>query len=158
MPIYQSDTVVVERDRDGSVFLKLDVPGRGLNVFTRDVLFDLDVALDHVLAEANVPLLVVRSGKPSGFVAGADISAFAAIADSAAAEQLSKTGQDLFNKLAGMPMPTVASVHGPCLGGGLEFALACDYRLVYEKASTQLGLPEVELGLLPAWGGTQRLP
>ena len=64
----------------------------------------------------------------------------------------------MFDKLAALPMPTVAAIHGPCLGGGLELALACDYRLVFDRANTQLGLPEVELGLLPGWGGTQRLP
>ena len=158
MLIYRADTVVVERDADGSVFLKVDVPGKVVNVFDRQVLFDLDVAFDRVLAEGRVPLLIIRSGKPSGFVAGADVRQFADIMDATGAEALSKTGQDLFNKLANLPMPTAAMIHGPCLGGGLEFALACDYRLVYDKANTQFGLPEVELGLLPGWGGTQRLP
>src|SRR5262249_33160222 len=64
----------------------------------------------------------------------------------------------LFDKLARMPMPTVAAISGPCLGGGLEFALACDYRVVVDSPKTQLGLPEVQLGLVPGWGGTQRLP
>ena len=158
MPIYQCDTVTVERDRDGSVFLKIDVPGKSLNVFDKQVLFDVDVALDHVLAEGKVPILIIRSGKPSGFVAGADISSFVSISSGAQAEEVSATGQKLFTKLARMPMPTVAMISGPCLGGGLEFALACDYRVVFDSPKTQLGLPEVELGLLPAWGGTQRLP
>src|SRR6185312_616189 len=81
-----------------------------------------------------------------------------AIRDTAGATAISAAGQKMFDKLAGLPMPTIAAISGPCLGGGLEFALACDYRLVYDKPSTQLGLPEVELGLLPGWGGTQRLP
>lgn len=158
MAIYQCDTVTVERDRDGSVFLKLDVPGKSMNVFDKHVLFDVDVALDHVLAEGKVPLLIIRSGKPSGFVAGADINGFASIKNAAEAEAVSAAGQQLFDKLARMPMPTVAMVSGVCLGGGLEFAMACDYRVVFDKPGTQLGLPEVELGLLPGWGGTQRLP
>jgi 3-hydroxyacyl-CoA dehydrogenase/enoyl-CoA hydratase/3-hydroxybutyryl-CoA epimerase len=158
MPIYQCDTVTVDRDRDGSVFLKIDVPDKSLNVIDRQVLFDLDVALDHVLAEGKVPILLIHSGKPSGFVAGADISKFTSIRNAAEAEEMSKTGQKLFDKLAAMPMPTVAMISGICLGGGLELALACDYRVVFDKPGTQLALPEVRLGLLPGWGGTQRLP
>jgi 3-hydroxyacyl-CoA dehydrogenase/enoyl-CoA hydratase/3-hydroxybutyryl-CoA epimerase len=158
MPLFQSQTVVVERDADGSAVLKLDVPDRPVNVFNRRVLADLDAALDTLTAQGRIPLLVVRSGKKSGFLAGADLHEFLAVRTAADAIALSEAGQKLFGKLAELPMPTVAAIHGPCLGGGLEFALACDYRLVFDKPSTQLGLPEVELGLLPAWGGTGRLP
>ncbi len=156
--LFQSETVTVEKDRDGSAFLKIDVPGQAHNVITRRVLADLDAAFDAVAAEAGLPLLVVRSGKPAGFLAGADLHGFLDIADAAAAEALSAQGQRLFDKLAALPMPTLAAIHGPCLGGGLELALACDYRLVLDRPNTQLGLPEVRLGLLPGWGGTQRLP
>jgi len=158
MPIFQSETVAVERDADGSAGLRLDVPGKSVNVFNRQVLADLDAALDAVAADGHIPLLVVRSGKKSGFIAGADLNEFLTVRDAAAAMALSAAGQRLFDKLAGLPMPVVAAIHGACLGGGLEFALACDYRLVFDKPGTQLGLPEIELGLLPAWGGTQRLP
>ncbi|HTU93545.1 MAG TPA: 3-hydroxyacyl-CoA dehydrogenase NAD-binding domain-containing protein, partial [Gemmataceae bacterium] len=157
MQLFQSATLVVERDSDGAVALILDVSGRGVNVFNRQVMSDLDAALDAVAA-SKAPLLVVRSGKKSGFVAGADLHEFLGIQDAASAEAISAAGQKLFDKLAALPMPTIAAVSGACLGGGLEFALACDYRLVFDKPSTQLGLPEVELGLLPGWGGTQRLP
>jgi 3-hydroxyacyl-CoA dehydrogenase/enoyl-CoA hydratase/3-hydroxybutyryl-CoA epimerase len=105
-----------------------------------------------------VQLLTVRSAKASGFAAGADLQAFQQITDSTQATALSAAGQEVFGRLARLPVPTVAVVHGPCLGGGLEFALACDYRLVVDQPKTQLGLPEIELGLIPAWGGTQRLP
>jgi 3-hydroxyacyl-CoA dehydrogenase/enoyl-CoA hydratase/3-hydroxybutyryl-CoA epimerase len=158
MPLFESQTVVVEKDTDGSAVLKLDVPDRPVNVFNRQVLADLDAALDAVKADTRIPLLVVRSGKKAGFVAGADLEEFLTIRDAAEASAVSERGQRLFDKLAGLPMPTVAAVHGPCLGGGLELALACDYRLVYDRRETQLGLPEVNLGLLPGWGGTQRLP
>jgi 3-hydroxyacyl-CoA dehydrogenase/enoyl-CoA hydratase/3-hydroxybutyryl-CoA epimerase len=158
MPIFQTDTLVVERDTDGSAVLVLDVPGKTHNVFTRAVLTDLAATFERLAEETNVPVLVLRSGKPTGFVAGADVRGFLDIRTSAEAAALSEMGQRTFNQLAALPMPTIAVVHGPCLGGGLEFALACDYRLVFDKASTQLGLPEVQLGLLPGWGGTQRLP
>ncbi len=157
MQIFHSATIVVERDPEGALALILDVPGRSVNVFNRQVMSDLDAALDAVAA-SKAPLLVVRSGKKSGFVAGADLQEFLGIQDAASATAISANGQKLFDKLAALPMPTIAAISGACLGGGLEFALACDYRLVFDKSSTQLGLPEVELGLLPGWGGTQRLP
>jgi 3-hydroxyacyl-CoA dehydrogenase/enoyl-CoA hydratase/3-hydroxybutyryl-CoA epimerase len=102
--------------------------------------------------------LIIEGAKPSGFLAGADLHEFTRIANTEEARSLSARGQELFNKLEGMPMPTMAVVHGPCLGGGLEMALACDYRIALDHASTQFVFPEVELGLLPAWGGTQRAP
>jgi 3-hydroxyacyl-CoA dehydrogenase/enoyl-CoA hydratase/3-hydroxybutyryl-CoA epimerase len=157
MQIFQSSTIVVERDSEGALALVLDVPDRSVNVFNRQVMADLDAALNAV-ASSKAPVLVVRSGKKSGFVAGADLQEFLAIQDAAGAQTISATGQKLFDKLAALPMPSIAAISGACLGGGLELALACDYRLVFEKANTQLGLPEVELGLLPGWGGTQRLP
>src|SRR5262249_23661739 len=119
---------------------------------------DLDAAFEVLEKEAALPLLIVRTGKSSGFLAGADLAEFAAIRSSAEAEALSARGQAVFARLAKLPAPSIAVIHGPCLGGGLELALACDCRLVFDKGSTQLGLPEVELGLLPGWGGTQRLP
>jgi 3-hydroxyacyl-CoA dehydrogenase/enoyl-CoA hydratase/3-hydroxybutyryl-CoA epimerase len=158
MPIFQSENVAVEKDADGSVVLILDVAGRSHNVFTRQVLADLDAALDKVAALGGVPVLVVRSGKKTGFLAGADLNEFLAVKDAAGAEALSALGQGVFNKLAALPVPSVAAISGPCVGGGLELALACDYRLVFDKSGTQLSQPEVRLGLLPGWGGTQRLP
>jgi 3-hydroxyacyl-CoA dehydrogenase/enoyl-CoA hydratase/3-hydroxybutyryl-CoA epimerase len=157
MRIFQSATVAVERDSEGAAALILDVPGRSVNVLNRQAMADLEAALDAVAA-SKAPVLLVRSGKKSGFIAGADLQEFQSIRDSAAAEAVSANGQKLFAKLADLPIPSIAAISGPCLGGGLELALACDYRLVFDKPSTQLGLPEVELGLLPAWGGTQRLP
>ncbi|MGH7174156.1 MAG: enoyl-CoA hydratase-related protein, partial [Gemmataceae bacterium] len=118
MKLFQSTTVVVERDRDGAVALILDVPGRGVNVFNRQVLTDLDAALDAVAA-SKAPLLVVRSGKKSGFVAGADLHEFLGIRDAAGAAAISASEQKLFDKLAALPMPTIAAISGACLGGGL---------------------------------------
>src|SRR5262249_24712016 len=89
---------------------------------------------------------------------GADIQEFAAIQNPAEATELSALGQKLFDKLAKLRVPSVAIISGACLGGGLELALACDYRILINDPKTQVGFPETELGLLPAWGGTQRLP
>jgi 3-hydroxyacyl-CoA dehydrogenase/enoyl-CoA hydratase/3-hydroxybutyryl-CoA epimerase len=158
MSLFQSANVRVTEPADGIATLSLDVEGRSLNVLTRGVLADLDAALAAVSAERRVQILVVRSAKPTGFMAGADLRSFTEIATAEAAHALSAAGQETFGRLARLPIPTVAVIGGPCLGGGLELALACDYRLVIDQPKTQLGLPEIELGLLPAWGGTQRLP
>jgi 3-hydroxyacyl-CoA dehydrogenase/enoyl-CoA hydratase/3-hydroxybutyryl-CoA epimerase len=158
MPIFRSDIVEVDRDVDGSLHLTLDVVDRPMNVFNRKVLTDLDQALDAIADAARTSVLVVRSGKKSGFVAGADLKEFQTVKTSVDAEAVSAAGQRVFGKLAALPMPTVAAVSGVCLGGGLELALACDYRLVFDRRDTQMGLPETQLGLLPGWGGTQRLP
>ncbi|HJT79330.1 MAG TPA: 3-hydroxyacyl-CoA dehydrogenase NAD-binding domain-containing protein [Gemmataceae bacterium] len=158
MPFFQADNLRVELASDGIAQLWLDVRDRPLNVFNRQVLADLGAALDRVAAESSARLLVVRSAKPSGFLAGADLHEFTAVRSADDAAALSARGQDLFAKVANLRVPVVAVIHGVCLGGGLEFALACDYRLVLDQNGTQLALPEIKLGLLPGWGGTQRLP
>ncbi|HZU38518.1 MAG TPA: enoyl-CoA hydratase-related protein, partial [Gemmataceae bacterium] len=158
MPLFQTDNLTLETQGDQGAILSLHVAGRSLNVFTPQVLADLDAALDRLAEMPALRVLGIKSGKSSGFMAGADIQEFQKVQTAADAEALSATGQAVFNKLAASRVPTVAVIQGSCLGGGLEFALACDYRLVIDHPKTQLGLPEIELGLLPAWGGTQRLP
>jgi 3-hydroxyacyl-CoA dehydrogenase/enoyl-CoA hydratase/3-hydroxybutyryl-CoA epimerase len=155
---FQAETLRLDVQPDGIATLWLDVPRRSLNVFNRQVLTELDAALNCIAAETSIRVLVIRSAKPAGFLAGADLHEFTAVRSAADATALSATGQRLFDKLASLAVPTLAVIHGACLGGGLEFALACDYRLVIEHPKTLIGLPEIELGLLPAWGGTQRLP
>jgi len=156
--LFQAETLTVEKDADGSAFLKFDVPGRAVNVVTRELLRDLDAACDRLEREKALPVLTVRSGKNTGFLAGADLRLLRDVRDEAAARELARLGQETFDRLARLPCPTVAAISGACLGGGLELALACDYRLVFDRPGTQLGLPEVELGLIPDWGGIERLP
>ena len=158
MALFHAENLEVDTDGSGVALLKLDVPNRTYNVLTREVFRDLDAALDRIAGRPDLNVLVIRGMKKSGFIAGADIQKFAEVRNSDEAAALSAAGQELFNKLELLPIPSVAVIHGPCLGGGLELALACDYRLVVDGPTTQLGLPEVELGLLPGWGGTQRLP
>jgi 3-hydroxyacyl-CoA dehydrogenase/enoyl-CoA hydratase/3-hydroxybutyryl-CoA epimerase len=157
-PFFATDNLRIEQDGNGTAVLWLDVPDRPVNVFNRAVLADLGRALDAVAAEVSIHLLVVRSARPAGFLAGADLHEFTRVRTPEDATALSAAGQRLFDKVADLGVPVVAVIHGPCLGGGLEFALACDYRLVVDQPATQIGLPEIELGLLPGWGGTQRLP
>jgi 3-hydroxyacyl-CoA dehydrogenase / enoyl-CoA hydratase / 3-hydroxybutyryl-CoA epimerase len=156
MEIFRADSLAVEKS-DGIATLWLDVPGKTYNVFNRQVLADLNAAFDHMSPDSSIKALVIQGRKKSGFVAGADLHEFQTITTSEQAKALSAAGQQLFDKLERLPFPTVAVIHGPCLGGGLEFALACDYRIAVDHPKTQIGLPEIELGLIPGWGGTQRL-
>jgi 3-hydroxyacyl-CoA dehydrogenase/enoyl-CoA hydratase/3-hydroxybutyryl-CoA epimerase len=159
MTAFRTDNVSVETQADSGAVLRLDVAGRSVNVFSRQVLTDLLAALDFLAKLPGLKLVGIRSGKPSGgFAAGADLHDFANIASAAEASALAELGQRVMNRLAELPVPTVALIHGPCLGGALEFVLACDYRLVVDHPKTQLGVPEIQLGLIPGWGGTQRLP
>ena len=102
--------------------------------------------------------LVIRSGKASGFIAGADVDEFSAIEDDDDALAIVRRGWDTFERLAALPYPTLALVRGFCLGGGLELALACRYRVAVDEPGTRLALPEVMLGIVPGWGGMKRLP
>ena len=136
--------------------LTLDVEGANANVLSHGVLDELDQLLT-ALAEKSLAGVILRSAK-SSFIVGADVTEFRNIADSARAADLARGGQHIFTRLAKLPFPTVAVIHGHCLGGGLELALACTYRVAREDEGTRLGLPEVKLGIHPGFGGTVRLP
>jgi len=110
------------------------------------------------LDEAEIRAVVLISGKSDSFIAGADIEEFTALTTQAEAERLSFEGQEMVSRVETLPKPVVAAIHGACLGGGLELALACPYRVATDHPKTQLGLPEVQLGLIPGAGGCQRLP
>jgi 3-hydroxyacyl-CoA dehydrogenase/enoyl-CoA hydratase/3-hydroxybutyryl-CoA epimerase len=155
---FQKSTLRIEERPDGLALLRLDVPGHTLNVLNHQVLVDLEASWEHVTATPTIKLLVIRSDKVAGFIAGADLQVLAGVRAPEEARALSALGQRVFNRLAALRVPTIGLIHGPCLGGGLELALACDYRIFLDHPKTQIGLPEVELGLVPAWGGTQRLP
>ncbi len=146
------------RDSRGVVTAILNVADSSVNLFNETVLHDLDELILAVEDDQSVRAVVFRSGKESGFLAGADLHAIQSLSGAEDAEAICRAGQDLFLRLQTMRVPTVAVIKGVCLGGGLEFALACRFRIVVDDPRTLLGLPEVELGLLPGWGGTQRLP
>ena len=148
----------VHRDFRGVMTAILNVADQPVNVFNESVLHDLDELLLSIEHDVSVTALVFRSGKDSGFLAGADLRVIGSLTSAEAAQEICWTGQSLMQRLESLRVPTVAVISGVCLGGGLEFALACRYRVVVEDPRTKLGLPEVELGLLPGWGGTQRLP
>jgi 3-hydroxyacyl-CoA dehydrogenase/enoyl-CoA hydratase/3-hydroxybutyryl-CoA epimerase len=100
----------------------------------------------------------VRSGKPGTFIAGADVAEIASVSTEQEGYEASREGQRIFARLENLPIPTVAAIDGICLGGGTELVLACGYRLASDRSATRIGLPEVRLGIIPAFGGTTRLP
>jgi 3-hydroxyacyl-CoA dehydrogenase/enoyl-CoA hydratase/3-hydroxybutyryl-CoA epimerase len=143
---------------DGVAILTMDVPGESMNTLKVEFAEQIESVLQRINANSSIKGVVVISGKDNSFVAGADISMLAACETAEDATTIAKGGQDMFQRIEDMPVTFVAAIHGPALGGGLELALACHYRVCSDDAKTQLGLPEVQLGLLPGSGGTQRLP
>jgi 3-hydroxyacyl-CoA dehydrogenase/enoyl-CoA hydratase/3-hydroxybutyryl-CoA epimerase len=147
----------LSRDGDGLAWLTFDRPDAAANTLSAATVDEFVAMLD--LLERDAPRgLVIRSGKSNGFIAGADVGEFGAIHDAVAARALVERGWRAFERLAGVRYPAVALVRGFCLGGGLELALACRYRVVVDEPATRLGLPEVMLGIVPGWGGIKRLP
>jgi len=148
----------LSKRKDGIAILSMDVPGDSMNTLKADFGNEITSILDEIESDHAIRGVVVISGKKDSFVAGADVSMLAACNDADEAEELSISGQKLFDRMQNMKKTFVAAMHGPALGGGLELALACHYRVCSDSPKTQLGLPEVQLGLLPGSGGTQRLP
>ena len=147
----------LERDADGIVWATLDVPGAAANTLGSAVLAELGSLLDELDRQPPTGL-VIRSGKAAGFIAGADIDEFTRIDSAEAARALVERGWTVFGRLAAVSYPTLALIRGHCMGGGLELALACRYRIVVDEPGTKLALPEVMLGIVPGWGGMLRLP
>ena len=146
----------LERDAGDLAWLTFDRADSSVNSLSRDALEELDEVLAG-LAERLPTALVIRSGKAGGFIAGADVREFTAIADREEALALIRRGQAILSRIEALPIPTIALIHGFCLGGGLELALACRYRVASDDPATRLGLPEVQLGIHPGFGGTLRL-
>lgn len=145
-------------DDQGVAFVTMDRPGASVNLLDASAKAEFEALFERLRNDTAVRAVVLISGKPDNFIAGADIEEFVAIPTQAAAEALSRDGQAMLGRVAEFPKPVVAAIHGGCLGGGLELALACHYRIATNHPKTQLGLPEVQLGILPGAGGCQRLP
>jgi 3-hydroxyacyl-CoA dehydrogenase/enoyl-CoA hydratase/3-hydroxybutyryl-CoA epimerase len=147
----------IEND-NGVAVVWLDQPGEKVNKISVDLMDTFKTILDSLESDETVKGVVLISRKPDNFIAGADIEKFHAMAGPEEAESLSRQGHAILNKMADFPKPIVAAIHGATLGGGLEVALACHYRIASDDQKTVFALPEVKLGLLPGGGGTQRLP
>ncbi|MBU2112824.1 MAG: fatty acid oxidation complex subunit alpha FadJ [Gammaproteobacteria bacterium] len=138
--------------------ITMDIAGESMNVLKAAFADEISSLLGEIKANSQLKGLVFISGKPDSFIAGADISMLDGCKTAAEAEAIGRMGQQMFDQLEQLSIPLVAAIHGPCLGGGLELAMACHARIATTDNKTVLGLPEVQLGLLPGSGGTQRLP
>ncbi len=147
-----------EVNKDGTAILTFDLPGEKINKLTSSVMEEFNTLLDELASRKDIKALVFRSGKEGSFIVGADIAEIKDITDSPVGEQFARRGQAILSKLETLPFPTVAAIHGPCMGGGMELALACTYRVISNDQRTLLAFPEVRLGIIPGFGGTRRLP
>ena len=147
----------VEVDAHQRAWITFDMAGSSANVWNDTTLREFNRCLDHVAHHAGVRALIIRSAKERVFIAGADLKSLRS-GSTRKLEHLIDLGQSTFNRLASLPMPKIALIHGACVGGGLELALACDVRIASDSEHTRLGLPETQIGLIPAWGGSTRLP
>ena len=145
------------READGLAVFSFDKADATANTLSADAMAEFNRALD-LLERERPRALLIRSAKESGFIAGADIDEFTTLSTEEGALALVKRGWTTFERLAAVPYPTLALVRGFCLGGGLELALACRYRVAIDEPGTRMGLPEVMLGIVPGWGGIKRLP
>ncbi len=147
----------IELRPDGVLVLSFDREGESVNTFGQGVLIELNSLLERIALEPP-KALVLRSAKEKGFIAGADIREFQEFDAKGTIGDSIRRGQNLFQRIAELPFPTVAAIHGFCMGGGTEISLACRYRVASNDPSTKIGLPEVMLGIFPGWGGSARLP
>ena len=159
MPIVATAPMIRRETGDDHIcVLMFDRPDSGANIFDAATLDDLNEHLDAVEKDASLRGLIIASAKKSIFVAGADLKTLLQAAKTGKMREFIEPGQQVFNRLANLKIPTVAAIHGASAGGGYEVALACDYRVASDAPATRIGLPETGLGLLPAWGGCTRLP
>ena len=142
---------------DGVVVLSLDRQDSSVNAMSQDVLLELGDLIERIAMDPP-KAVVIQSIKAAGFIAGADLKEFQAFDRRGTVNDAIRRGQSTYQKLAELPCPTVAAIHGHCLGGGTELALACRYRVASNDPSTRIGLPETQLGIFPGWGGSSRLP
>src|SRR5438874_3440225 len=159
MPAVVSAPMIRSETSDDQIgVLTFDRPDSGANIFDAATLDELNEQLDAVKKDASLRGLILVSAKKSIFVAGADLKTLLQGAKTDGMREFIERGQQVFNRLANLRIPSVAAIHGACAGGGYEIALACDYRVASDAPATRIGLPETTLGLVPAWGGTTRLP
>ncbi len=146
-----------EVDSDGICWLTFDTPNASANVWNFATLEEFDRHIEELHRDHEVCALIIRGSKEKVFIAGADLKMVQTLPSEELYELLA-LGQDVFTHLESLRIPKIAAIHGTCVGGGFEMALACDYRVASKCDSTRIGLPETQLGLIPAWGGSTRLP
>jgi len=147
----------IERDGDLAV-VWFDLPGEKVNKFSSTVMLEFSALIEELAGMTDVKRIVFASRKPGIFIAGADVSEFTKATSPDEAREYVRLGQQTFQKLAKLPQVTVAAIDGAALGGGCEMAISCDWRVMTDSPKAQIGLPEVKLGIFPAWGGVTKLP
>lgn len=150
--ILQTETV------ENVAIITLDTPGEKVNKLNKQLIDEFSVLLDELEFDDSLDGALLMSGKENNFIAGADIEMFKTRGTAEELSKLSWTGHEILLRVENFEKPIVVGIHGSCMGGGTELALASHYRIVSDHGSTKIGLPEVKLGLLPGMGGTQRLP
>ncbi|QDK37659.1 3-hydroxyacyl-CoA dehydrogenase NAD-binding domain-containing protein [Bdellovibrio sp. NC01] len=154
MSIQESIRIVPQGD---VAVVEFDLVGEKVNKFSTPVMMRLKEVLED-LKKSSYKAVIFKSNKPKIFIAGADIEEIKGMTTKEQFEAAVKGGQEVMNMVEDLPMPTIASVNGACMGGGCEFIMSCDYRIASDDSSTKIGLPEIQLGILPGFGGTQRMP
>jgi 3-hydroxyacyl-CoA dehydrogenase/enoyl-CoA hydratase/3-hydroxybutyryl-CoA epimerase len=147
----------LERHEDGILFAFIDNPRDRMNTLSTPMIAELEDLLGKAEGDHSTKALVFISAKPDNFIVGADIKTFDEVTEPEQIREVLIRIQAIFSRIANLPFPAIAAINGPCLGGGLELALACHFRIATDWSKTVLGLPEIRLGLFPAAGGTQRL-
>src|SRR5438046_5598580 len=159
MPAVASRSMIQREIGDDRVcLLTFDRPESGANIFDAATMSELSEHVDAIDRDNSVRGLIITSAKRSIFVAGADLKTLLKQAQTGELRDFIAQGQRGFNRIAALNIPTVAAIHGACAGGGYEVTLACDWRVASDDPATRIGLPETTLGLIPAWGGSTRLP
>src|SRR6056297_2056383 len=154
----KKEKILQVETKDGVAVISLNTPGEKVNKLNEQLIDEFSGFLDTLESDDSLTGALLVSGKENNFIAGADIEMFKTRTTAEELSELSRTGQRILNRVESLGTPVVVGIHGSCMGGGTELALACDYRIVSDHSSTKIGLPEVKLGLLPGMGGTQRLP
>src|SRR5438270_4089512 len=143
---------------DRVCLLTFDRPESGANIFDAATMSELSEHVDAIERDESLRGLIITSAKKSIFIAGADLKTLLKQAQTGELRDFIAEGQHVFNRIAALKIPSVAAIHGACAGGGYEITLACDWRVASNDPATRIGLPETTLGLIPAWGGSTRLP
>ncbi len=147
----------IERDGDLAI-VWFDLPGEKVNKFSSTVMMEFAGVVDQLEKATDIKRVILASGKPSIFIAGADVTEFTQATTAEIAKEFTRFGQQTFHRFSKLPQVTVAAINGAAVGGGCEIAISCDWRVMSDSPRAQIGLPEVKLGIFPAWGGTTKLP
>ncbi len=153
-----TDSLNYHKQANGVGILTFDQQGERVNTLSSATMTELSTHLSVLEKDTDLKVLVIKSAKPGIFIVGADITEFKSIKTEEESRRVVEKGQGVFMRIQNLPFPTITAIQGVCLGGGLELALSCDFRIVSDSERVMLGLPEVNLGIIPGWGGTQRLP